>query len=220
MPSSWRLEDFLTAERRWGHRSRWRPPPVTGGKRRRKTVPSLDRTTAGDSRGVATFENWAGIRCDLPPVRGGASPFITALTCLNSRSKVGTSTGPWGGSKGVKMRRPVLLVYLVVTMLLLTTSAALAGPDQNPTAIPNSDLSCENGITADTFLAVGRTGHISTAAEGVATSITILSGPAAGTTIFDVGGGGLDGLTVWCEWTDVDSGLLLGGQILFRGNLR
>jgi hypothetical protein len=114
------------------------------------------------------------------------------------------------------MRRHRLSILLATALIAVLALPASAGIENNTNAIEGTNLTCDNGLTAETFLAVGRTGHLPDGAIGVATSLHVLVGPggAVVATLFDVPGKGLDEITTWCEWFDTVGGVWLGGDII------
>lgn len=114
------------------------------------------------------------------------------------------------------MRRHALPSLLAAALVAVLALPAWAGLEKNPNAIVGTDLSCDSGLTADTFLAVGRTGHLPDGAVGIAKSLHVLAGPGGPVvaTVFDVPGTGLDKLTTRCEWFDAEGNVWLAGDIL------
>lgn len=120
------------------------------------------------------------------------------------------------------MRRHALSVLLAAALVALLALPAWAGLEKNPNVFVGTDLSCANGLTAESFFGVGRTGHVPDQGIGVATAIHVLAGPGGPVvaTIFDVPGKGLDEVTTECEWFDPDLGAWIRGEIILQGNLR
>ncbi len=80
-------------------------------------------------------------------------------------------------------------------------------------------LACDNGLTNDSLLIVGRTGHVPPGNAGVATKVEAFVPGPGWVTLFDVPGSGFDKLTTDCTWFGPD-GSEFRGEILLRGNLR
>lgn len=113
----------------------------------------------------------------------------------------------------------VSIVALAAAGALLFAGVASAGVESNPNAFPAQDLVCDNGLTSDSLLIVGRTGHVPPGSAGVATKVEVFVSGPGWVTLFDVPGSGFDKLTTDCTWFGPD-GSEFRGEILLRGNLR
>lgn len=93
------------------------------------------------------------------------------------------------------MRTSLPLATAAVFVAVLAEPAA-AGVDTNPRAILATDPPCVNGLEAEDFHIVGRTGR-APGVLGVATSVHMIGGPSGPilATAFEVPGDGLDAVT-------------------------